>query len=118
MLLLEEAQAQQAEAEAHLAQLEEAWTTSKVHLQREQQELAVAVNQLMARREAQVLQLTAASLALYDDTVRRRGGTGVVLLRQGRCEGCQLTVSAHKAKEVSEGRVVQCGSCGRILKPV
>jgi len=118
MLLLEEAQAEQAEAENHLAQLEGSLTAARANLGVEQHELAVAISQLMARREAQVLQLTAASLALYDDTVRRRGGTGVVLLRQGRCEGCQLTVSAHKAKEVSEGRVVQCGSCGRILKPV
>ena len=116
MLLLEEAQAEQAAAEDHLAQLEGSLTTAKANLGVEQQELAIAINQLMARREAHVSQLTAASLALYDDTVRRRGGTAVVLLRQGRCEGCQLTVSAPKVKEVSEGRLAQCGSCGRILK--
>ena len=118
MLVLEEAQAEQAAAEDHLAQLEGSWAAAKTHLEVEQQELAIAINQLMARREAHLPQLTAASVALYDDTVRRRGATAVVLLRQGRCEGCQLTVSTHKVKEVSEGRVVQCGSCGRILKPV
>lgn len=118
MLQLEEAQEAQSAAENHLSQLETKWADSKVHLQAEQHELAMAVNQLMDRREAHLSQVTAASLALYDDTVKRRGTTAVVLLRINRCEGCQLTVSSHKVKEASEGRLVQCGSCGRILKPV
>ena len=118
MLQLEGAQEAQLAAENHLSQLETKWTDSKVHLQAEQHELALAVSHLLDRREAHLSQVTAVALALYDDTVKRRGTTAVVLLRVGRCEGCQLTVSSQKVKDVAEGKLVQCGSCGRILKPV
>jgi predicted nucleic acid-binding Zn-ribbon protein len=118
MLQLEAAQEAQAAVDNHLAQLEAEFAAAKAHLQVEQQELAIGVNQLMTRRESHLPQITAVALDLYNDTVHRRGTTAVVILRVGRCEGCQLTVSSQKVKDVSEGKLVQCGSCGRILRPV
>jgi uncharacterized protein len=58
---------------------------------------------------------SAAALAEYDKVAQKRPGTAVAALENGRCLGCQLTVSSQLVKEAREGQLVHCNHCGRIL---
>ena len=57
-------------------------------------------------------------LAAYAKTAERSGGTGAALLQNGRCTGCQLTLTAAdlaRFKAAADDEVLRCEECNRIL---
>jgi uncharacterized protein len=118
MIMLEEAEGEKTAADEALESITADWEKAQAQLKREQNELALRLHQLTGLRQQPLALLTAASLAEYDQIGRRKGGVAVVGLKQTMCLGCRLTISATKAREAQEGKLVHCGSCGRILYPL
>lgn len=118
MIMVEEAQAEKTAADEALAELEAEWEQRVAGLKSEQNELALRLNTLNQLRQKQVALISPELLSEYEQLRQRRGGLAVAALRGNECQGCQLTVSANKVKDAAEGKLVYCGSCGRILNPV
>jgi len=57
-------------------------------------------------------------LAAYAKTAERSGGTGAAMLQNGRCTGCQLTLTPadlNRFKAAAADEVLRCEECNRIL---
>ncbi|MDX1615472.1 MAG: C4-type zinc ribbon domain-containing protein [Candidatus Promineifilaceae bacterium] len=115
MIELEEAEADLAEAQERLKRLETEWAETRTELEQEQQQLISRINDAQRRRQELLDLISPQSLTAYDRVQQRVSSDGVVRLKQGRCQGCQVQVPAHRIKGVDEGRLVFCDSCGRIL---
>jgi predicted nucleic acid-binding Zn-ribbon protein len=115
MVLGEDTDAEYQEATATLAEREAEWAEKLKRLQAEQNGLAVRINDLIAQRNEQVQRIDERMLKVYAATGRNRNGLAVTILRGGSCSACGVTASARKVREVEEGNLVHCGSCGRIL---
>ena len=117
MILAEEAQEEDEAARSELADVEATWLQDQEDLKNEQVELVNRINELTVVRKQQLAQMSAGSISAYENAIRRAGSSAVVLLKNGRCRGCQVTVPVNLIKNVDEGKLVTCDSCTRILCP-
>ncbi|GAB3454147.1 C4-type zinc ribbon domain-containing protein [Kineococcus endophyticus] len=81
-------------------------------------EVAQEETAVLARRQAIVMGIDDALVALYEKVRAPRGGVGAALLRSRRCGGCQLELNASDLAEIrgaASDDVVFCEECGRIL---
>jgi predicted nucleic acid-binding Zn-ribbon protein len=72
----------------------------------------------LARRQAIVMGIDDALVALYEKVRAPRGGVGAAMLRSRRCEGCRLELNASDLgtiRATASDEVVFCEECGRIL---
>lgn len=115
---VDEALAVKKSADAETAELSSRFETSSAALKAEQQTLAINLNRLMERRAQQVKLPPPRMLEVYEQLSRQKNGLAVAGLRGGKCQGCQVTVSASTARAAEEGKLVYCDSCGRLLCPV
>ncbi len=118
METLEARQAEQEEADAALHELAADFDAAVVSLKQEQQTLAVYLNKLLEKRGRQVTLAQPPLLKAYDQLSRQKNGVAVAGLRNNKCLGCQLTLSAHIVKAAVEGKLVRCEHCDRILYPL
>lgn len=117
MLMVEDAQGEQEIAEQALAEIQAEWDKETASLKKEQNELALRIHTLNGKRKALSSSISAAAMAKYQHIAGRKGGIAVAKLRVNQCMVCQVSTSANKVKEAREGKLVTCGSCGRILHP-
>jgi len=117
MILAEEAQEEDEAARSELADVEATWLQDQEDLKNEQVELVNRINELTVVRKQQLAQMSAGSISAYENAIRRAGSSAVVLLKNGRCRGCQVTVPVNLIKNADEGKLVTCDSCTRILCP-
>ncbi len=71
-----------------------------------------------ARRAEIAAEIPAELLELYDKLRAQQGGVGAAALRQGRCQGCHLTlntVDLNAIRAASSDAVLRCEECRRIL---
>lgn len=116
MLAADEAAQQHAAAQAQLAALTEAWQTQQATLTREQAQLKAQAPTLLGRQAAARKAITPALLAVYDNLRPRRGGRAVARIDGDECSACKVAIPPSKLAEVrSEGALVYCGNCGRLL---
>jgi uncharacterized protein len=115
MIMVEEAEAERETAVATYEQIKADWETDQRDFKQEQNQLALALNDLMSQSKTLRGRISDDLLAQYDQLSQQKNGEALALLKLNRCQGCQLTVSAHVAKQVQQGKLVNCGSCGRIL---
>lgn len=47
--------------------------------------------------------------------VKNQKGTAVVMVEQGVCHGCRISLPARTIRQAKSNRVVQCSSCGRLI---
>jgi predicted nucleic acid-binding Zn-ribbon protein len=118
MINVEEVEEAEAEAAAALIQTQANWDQNQENMKAEQAYLLKHIQELAGQREQLVAIMTRPTLKAYENAKRRASITAVVLLRNGRCLGCQVTVPANLVKAVDEGKLVTCDSCSRILCPV
>lgn len=105
-------------AQAQLDEMAAGWELSVESLKKEQQKLAMRLVQLGQLRDQQAAKVTPKLLGTYDQMAQRKSGVAVAALQGGKCLGCQVTVPAHRVKDVEEGKLVYCDNCGRILCPI
>ena len=115
LVMIEDAQTEKTAADEELATAVTDWEKQSTHLKAEQNELALNLHKLLQTRKTRASAIDAATLQEYDQLRQQKHGQVVVGLRVNVCLGCRTTVSANKVKEVSEGRKVYCGGCGRLL---
>ncbi|MBK7897683.1 MAG: hypothetical protein IPJ90_22945 [Anaerolineaceae bacterium] len=115
LVTIENAQTEKTAAAEALATAVASWEKQSAHLKAEQNELALSLHKLMQTRKTKASAFDAATLQEYDQLRKQKHGTAVAGLRVNMCLGCRTTVSANKVREVSEGRKVYCGGCGRLL---
>ncbi|MBC7251344.1 MAG: hypothetical protein H5T62_13785 [Anaerolineae bacterium] len=116
MIEVEEAQERADGAQKHLTQVEEQWRVEQERLTAEQAELQDKLHALQERRQTLRAAVPPDDLEIYDDLRRRRGGLAVSILKEGICQGCQMSLPSSKAQQARQGDVlVFCGSCDRIL---
>ncbi len=117
MVNVEDAQGEKVAAEQVLSNVQAEWDKETASLKKEQNELALRIHALNGKRESLVTSIPAKALAEYQHIAKRKGGIAVAKLRVNQCMVCQVSASANKVKDAREGKLVTCGSCGRILYP-
>ncbi len=116
MLLLEECEEAVSNATDRLADVEKAWREQQEAISQRIERLQANVSELREQRASAAGALRAHDLALYEDLKLKKGGHAVVLLKDGMCQGCRVSVSSSKAQLVRRGgELVTCTNCGRIL---
>jgi uncharacterized protein len=115
MIMIEEAEGERETAVTAYEQVKADWETDQSDLKQKQNQLALALNDLMTQSKTLRGRTNDDLLAQYDHLSQQKNGEAVALLKLNRCQGCQVTVSANVAKQVQQGQRVICGSCGRIL---
>lgn len=118
MMEIDERKAVKAVADAETNRLASEFDSASVGYRKEQGALALQLNQLLDKRQRQVALVQPALLKTYDNLARQKNGIAVAGLRNNKCQGCQLTLSASTIRAASEGKLVYCDSCGRILSPI
>jgi predicted nucleic acid-binding Zn-ribbon protein len=116
MIGIEEQEAELAERQARLRQIEAMWSQNQDSLQLEKRQLEIRLEELGARRDAMRARIAHADLALYDDLCMSLGGTGVALLKRGVCQTCGVDVPTGVARSVERGEgPYYCPVCDRLL---
>lgn len=111
------------ESEARLQEARATWERVHTEWQEQQARLQATVAELraeVARLDEETARLRgalpASLLQMYDETCRKKGGRGIAAIRDGLCEGCQVSVPTSVVQQVRRGdESVRCSSCGRIL---
>lgn len=116
MIAIEEAEAELAERQARLSQMEATWRDEQAHLQAEKEQLELRLVELEEQRDGMRARIGAADLDLYDGMRQRLGGTAVVRLKKGICTACGVDVPTSMARAVERGDGMHdCPICGRLL---
>lgn len=116
MIAVEEEEAELAERQARLRQIEATWRQEQASLVAEKEQLKLRLAELEQERKQMRAQLPVADLTEYEELRRQCGGTAVVLLKKGICQACgvDVPVSVALAVERGEGRHY-CPVCERLL---
>jgi hypothetical protein len=113
---VDETRAALTRAEQHWREVEREWKETQKALAAERKELMRRLNTLTSERRERIATLSPRALSAYDHLRKQKGGHAVALLKGGVCQGCRVSVSANKVREVHAGSsLVFCGNCDRIL---
>lgn len=117
MMEIEAADAEVAERQARLSQIETAWQQDQASLQEERGELEERLAALDAERQARRVGIKPGDLDLYDDFRKRYGGLAVVRIKRGTCQTCGCTdIPTNVARAVERGEGLHfCPVCNRIM---
>ncbi len=116
MIEIEDEEAELAERQARLRQIEAHWREDQARLQAEKEDLELRLAGLDEQRAEMRAQIDPAELADYDDLRSRRDGVAVALLRHGICQVCGVDVPTGVARSVERGEGRHyCPVCNRLL---
>lgn len=116
MIDIEEEEAELAERQARLLQIEDTWRKEQAALQAEKDQLEASLSELAEQRRARRARIRIADLDLYDDLRNSLGGTAVALLKQGICQVCGVDVPTGFAQAVErEEGLYYCPTCNRLM---
>lgn len=116
MIDIEENEAELAERQARLRQIEDTWREGQAALKAEKEQLESDLADLDEEASQRRAQLAAADRALYDDLRSSLGGRGVVLLKRGICQSCGVDVPTGVARSVERSEGLHfCPTCSRLL---
>ena len=117
MILIEDAETEKTAADESLVTITEKWERAMAYFKEEQNELALALHQLMEQRQEQLKMVTADSLKQYENLSSKKNGLAVATLRANMCLGCRMTISAVTERLARQGQITHCDHCGRIIVP-
>jgi predicted nucleic acid-binding Zn-ribbon protein len=116
MIAIEEDEAELAERQARLLQIETTWREKQADLHAEKEQLEVDMVELDEEISTRRTRLRAADLALYDELRDDLGGVGIALLKRGICQACGTDVPTGAARAVERGEGLHfCPTCRRLL---
>lgn len=116
MIEIEGEEAELAERQARLRQIELTWRADQAALHAEQDHLALRQAELEKERKDLRARVPAPDLATYDDLRRRTSGSPIAILKRGICQTCGVDVPTGVALAVERGVVQhECPTCGRLL---
>ena len=104
------------EAEQRLAELEVAATVQISECRAGMGQLRADVARERETRDRMASALDARLRQKYEQIFERRGGTAVVEVRNGTCQGCHMNLPPQLFNELQRTRDVRlCPNCNRIL---
>jgi predicted nucleic acid-binding Zn-ribbon protein len=104
------------EREEELKTLEQAWNEQKSSLEAQVAELDKQVAETASGRQSIAAQLNGDLIGRYEMIFRARGGTAVVGVTDGICQGCYMGLPPQLANEIRKNEHLNlCPSCHRIL---
>jgi predicted nucleic acid-binding Zn-ribbon protein len=116
MIAIEDQEAELAERQARLRQIESNWREEQAGLLAEKERLAQQLAELDQECQQIRDRIPAADLHLYDDLRQQQGGKAVALLKRGICQGCGVDVPTSLARSVERGEGMSfCPICNRLL---
>jgi predicted nucleic acid-binding Zn-ribbon protein len=102
--------------EAEMAAMQAEWQKKQDELQTEISGIDAAVSEAATRRKSIASQVTGDLISRYELIFSRRGGTAVVEVASGICQGCYMNLPPQLWNEIIRNdRVHLCPSCQRIL---
>jgi predicted nucleic acid-binding Zn-ribbon protein len=102
--------------EAGYKELEQQWTTRRAELEQQLAQAESDVVEISKGRQALATQLNGDLIERYELIFSRRGGTAVVTVLGGICQGCFMNIPPQMYNEILKGeRLHLCPSCNRIL---
>ena len=107
--------------EAEISTMQEQWQNQQKELDEQIHRIDTAVSQAIVRRQDIATQVTGDLISRYDLIFSRRGGTAVVEVAAGICQGCFMNIPPQLWNEIIRNEKLHlCPSCQRILfvKPV
>ena len=107
--------------EEELAKLQAEWDQEQEELRSQITGIEQAVSEAATRRQTIAAQVAGDLISRYELIFSRRGGTAVVEVTGGICQGCYMNVPPQLWNEIIRSEKVHlCPSCQRILhyKPV
>lgn len=122
--IMQEADAIKAEIEARqeeLSTLRAQWQSKQPELQEQIQRADAAIAAAIQRRQSVAAQVASDLISRYELIFSRRGGTAVVEVAAGICQGCYMNIPPQLWNEIIRNEKLHlCPSCQRILfvKPV
>lgn len=94
--------------------LEADWQSRQQKLAEDKKQTESSLATLRMKREQTASGIDARSLEIYSG-LRKQRGTAVARVEQGVCLGCRISLPAHELQQIRTGKLVRCGTCGRIL---
>jgi len=113
--------AQMQTKEAEMAALNEEWEKQQQALGTQITGIDQAVTEAAIRRQSIAAQITGDLISRYELIFSRRGGTAVVEVSGGICQGCYMNIPPQLGNEIIRSdKVHLCPSCQRIvyIKPM
>lgn len=102
--------------ESEMAAMQEEWQNKQNELQVEISGIDAAVSEAATRRQSIASQVTGDLISRYELIFSRRGGTAVVEVAAGICQGCYMNLPPQLWNEIIRNEKVHlCPSCQRIL---
>ena len=102
--------------EDEMAQRQELWKQKQQSMQAQISGIEQAVSEAGVRRKRIAAQVTGELIRRYELIFARRGGTAVVEVAGGICQGCYMNIPPQLWNEIIKSeRVNLCPSCQRIL---
>ncbi len=113
---LETGEAPLKEKEEELKRLEEEWRERRREIEAEVAGMEQAVAESSTARQAIAARLNGELIERYELIFSRRGGTAVVMVSDGICQGCYMNIPPQLWNEIIKSeRLNLCPSCHRIL---
>jgi predicted nucleic acid-binding Zn-ribbon protein len=102
--------------EAEMAAMQEDWLKKQKELEQEIHGIDEAVSEAATRRQTSASQVTRDLISRYELIFSRRGGTAVVEVNAGICQGCFMNIPPQLWNEIIRNEKLHlCPSCQRIL---
>jgi predicted nucleic acid-binding Zn-ribbon protein len=102
--------------EEELANLQAQWEKKQEELQAKISGIEEAVSEAATRRQTIAAQVARELISRYELIFARRGGTAVVEVAGGICQGCYMNIPPQLWNEIIKSEKVHlCPSCQRIL---
>ena len=116
MIAIEGGEAELAERQARLRQIEDLWRADQAGMFAERDRLQQRLAELEEQSSGMRADLAKKDLAFYDDLQGRLGGKGIALLKDGLCQGCGVDVPMTVARAAERGQGLNyCPICDRLL---
>ena len=102
--------------EAEMATMQEQWRKKQKELEEQIRGIDEAVSQAVMRRQRIASQVTGDLISRYELIFSRRGGTAVVEVSAGICQGCYMNIPPQLWNEIIRNEKLHlCPSCQRIV---
>lgn len=102
--------------EAEMAAMQEEWQKQQQELEGQINGIDQAVSAALTRRQTIAAQVARDLISRYELIFSRRGGTAVVEVAGGICQGCYMNIPPQLGNEIIKSdKIHLCPSCQRIL---
>jgi len=116
LIATEAGEAELAERQARLRQIEDSWRADQAGMFAEKGQLQQRLAELEEQSSGMRAEIGGKDLAFYDDLQNRLGGKGIALLKGGICQVCGVDVPVTVARAAERGQGLNyCPICDRLL---